>query len=174
MSVLSIVSLAIAAFVLTTIPAAGKDFVGTVISILDGDTIEVLHNARPERIRLNVSGRLQTLEDLRQFPIRAGSQNLTLGEIATIKRGYAEPPAQRIHFNGQSALLIGVSMQQGGDVIALGKAMQQTITSVQKQLPVGVNLQLVTSQPDIVQHSVHDFVRSLTEALIIVLAVSLL
>ena len=131
-------------------------------------------DAGPERIRLDVSGRLQTLEDLRQFPIRAGSQNLTLGEIATIKRGYAEPPAQRIHFNGQSALLIGVSMQQGGDVIALGKAMQQTITSVQKQLPLGVNLQLVTSQPDIVQHSVHDFVRSLTEALIIVLAVSLL
>ncbi|AKR44321.1 efflux RND transporter permease subunit [Methylophilus sp. TWE2] len=131
-------------------------------------------DAGPERIRLDVSGRLQTLEELRQFPIRAGNQNLTLGEIATIKRGYANPPAQRIHFNGQSALLIGVSMQQGGDVIALGKAMQQTITSVQKQLPVGVNLQLVTSQPDIVQHSVQDFVRSLSEALIIVLAVSLL
>jgi len=131
-------------------------------------------DAGPERIRLDVSGRLQTLEALRQFPIRAGNQNLTLGEIATIKRGYANPPAQRIHFNGQSALLIGVSMQQGGDVIALGKAMQQTITSVQKQLPVGVSLQLVTSQPDIVQHSVQDFVRSLSEALIIVLAVSLL
>jgi len=128
----------------------------------------------PERIRLNVSGRLQTLEELRQFPIRAGNQNLTLGDIATIKHGYANPPAQRIHFNGTSALLIGVSMQQGGDVIALGKAMQQTITSVQKQLPVGVQLQLVTSQPDIVQHSVQDFVRSLSEALIIVLAVSLL
>ncbi|WP_019883763.1 MULTISPECIES: efflux RND transporter permease subunit [unclassified Methylophilus] len=128
----------------------------------------------PERIRLDVSGRLQSLEDLRQFPIRAGNQNLTLGDIATIKHGYANPPAQRIHFNGTSALLIGVSMQQGGDVIALGKAMQQTITSVQKQLPVGVQLQLVTSQPDIVQHSVHDFVRSLSEALIIVLAVSLL
>jgi len=131
-------------------------------------------DAGPERIRLDVSGRLQTLEELRQLPIRAGNQNLTLGDIATIKRGYANPPAQRIHFNGQSALLIGVSMQQGGDVVALGKAMQQTITSVQKQLPVGVQLQLVTSQPDIVQHSVHDFVRSLTEALIIVLAVSLL
>jgi multidrug efflux pump len=131
-------------------------------------------DAGPERIRLDVSGRLQTLEALRQLPIRAGNQNLTLGEIATIKRGYANPPAQRIHFNGQSALLIGVSMQQGGDVIALGKAMQQTITSAQKQLPVGVNLQLVTSQPDIVQHSVQDFVRSLSEALIIVLAVSLL
>ncbi|WP_029147489.1 efflux RND transporter permease subunit [Methylophilus sp. 5] len=128
----------------------------------------------PERIRLNVSGRLQSLEELRQFPIRAGNQNLTLGDIATIKHGYANPPAQRIHFNGTSALLIGVSMQQGGDVIALGKAMQQTITSVQKQLPLGVQLQLVTSQPDIVQHSVQDFVRSLSEALIIVLAVSLL
>ncbi|HSH85716.1 MAG TPA: efflux RND transporter permease subunit [Methylophilus sp.] len=131
-------------------------------------------DAGPERIRINVSGRLQTLEDLRSFPIRAGNQNLTLGEIATIKRGYADPPAQRIHFNGHAALLIGVSMQQGGDVIALGKALQQTITSVQTQLPVGVQLQLVTSQPDIVQHSVQDFVHSLTEALIIVLAVSLL
>ncbi|SDK49566.1 multidrug efflux pump [Methylophilus rhizosphaerae] len=131
-------------------------------------------DAGPERIRMSVSGRLQTLEDLRSFPIRAGNQNLTLGEIATIKRGYADPPAQRIHFNGTAALLIGVSMQQGGDVIALGKALQQNITSVQKQLPVGVQLHLVTSQPDIVQHSVQDFVHSLTEALIIVLAVSLL
>lgn len=131
-------------------------------------------DAGPERIRLDVSGRLQTLEDLRQFPIRAGQQNLTLGDIATIKRGYANPPAQRIHYNGQPALLIGVSMQQGGDVVSLGKAMQHTIKEVQQQLPVGVQLQLVTSQPEIVQHSVHDFVRSLTEALVIVLAVSLL
>ena len=131
-------------------------------------------DAGPERIRMSVSGRLQTLEDLKSFPIRAGNQNLTLGEIATIKRGYANPPAQRIHFNGKAALLIGVSMQSGGDVIALGKALQQNITSVQKQLPVGVQLQLVTSQPEIVQHSVQDFVHSLTEALLIVLAVSLL
>jgi multidrug efflux pump len=132
------------------------------------------YDAGAERIRMNVSGRLQTLDDLRQLPIRAGTQNLTLGEIATIKRGYANPPAQRIHFNGTPTLLIGVSMQQGGDVVALGKALQQNIGSVQKQLPVGVQLHLVTSQPDIVQHSVQDFVHSLTEALIIVLAVSLL
>jgi multidrug efflux pump len=131
-------------------------------------------DAGPERIRMSVSGRLQTLADLRDFPIRAGNQNLTLGEIASIKRGYADPPAQRIHFNGKAALLIGVSMQQGGDVIALGKTLQQNITSVQKQLPLGVQLQLVTSQPEIVQHSVQDFVHSLTEALLIVLAVSLL
>jgi multidrug efflux pump len=131
-------------------------------------------DAGPERIRLDVSGRLQTLENLRQFPIRAGNQNLRLGEIATIKRGYANPPAERIHFNGTPTLLIGVSMQAGGDVIALGKAMQSTIRSVQTQLPVGVQLHLVTSQPEIVQHSVHDFVRSLIEALLIVLAVSLL
>lgn len=131
-------------------------------------------DAGPERIRLDVSGRLQTLENLRQFPIRAGNQNLTLGDIATIKRGYANPPAERIHFNGTPTLLIGVSMQAGGDVIALGKAMQTTIKTVQNQLPVGVQLHLVTSQPEIVQHSVHDFVRSLIEALLIVLAVSLL
>jgi multidrug efflux pump len=131
-------------------------------------------DAGPERIRMSVSGRFQTLADLRNFPIRTANQNLTLGEIATIKRGYADPPAQRIHYNGKAALLIGVSMQQGGDVIALGKALQQHITSVQQQLPLGVQLQLVTSQPEIVQHSVQDFVHSLTEALLIVLAVSLL
>lgn len=130
--------------------------------------------ADAERIRLDVSGRLQTLEDLRALPIRSGTQNLTLGDVATIRRGYANPPAERIHFNGTPTLLIGVSMQQGGDVVALGKALQQTTTSIQQQLPVGVKLNLVTSQPEIVQHSVNDFVRSLAEALIIVLAVSLL
>lgn len=131
-------------------------------------------DAGPERIRLDVSGRLLSLEDLRTLPIRSGSQNLTLGDVATIRRGYADPPAERIHFNGTPTLLIGVSMQQGGDVVALGKALQQTTSSIQQQLPVGVKLNLVTSQPEIVQHSVNDFVRSLAEALIIVLAVSLL
>ncbi len=128
----------------------------------------------PERIRLDLSGRLESLDALRQLPIRAGNQSLTLGEVATIRRGYADPPAQRIRFNGSPALMIGVSMQQGGDVIALGKALNVATKHIQQQLPVGVTLHLVTSQPDIVQHSVNDFVRSLAEALLIVLAVSLL
>ncbi len=131
-------------------------------------------DAGPESIRLDVSGRLQSLEELRALPIRSGTQNLTLGDVATIRRGYANPPAERIHFNGTPTLLIGVSMQQGGDVVAMGKALQQSTASIQQQLPVGVKLNLVTSQPEIVQHSVNDFVRSLAEALIIVLAVSLL
>lgn len=133
-----------------------------------------IYHSGDERIRLDVSGRLQTLEDLRQLPIRAGTQNLTLGDIAEIKRGYAQLPDARIRFNGTPTLLIGVSMQQGGDVIALGKALKHTTTSLQQQLPVGVQMHQVTSQPEIVQHSVNDFVRSLAEALLIVLAVSLL
>lgn len=128
----------------------------------------------PERIRLAISGRLTSLEELRALPIRAGRQHLTLGDVATITRGYADPPAQRIRFNGQPTLLIGVSMQAGGDIIALGQALKQTTQQLNQQLPVGVSLHLVTSQPDIVQHSVNDFVRSLVEALLIVLAVSLL
>ena len=128
----------------------------------------------PERIRLDVSGRLQSLAALRALPIRAGNQALTLGDVATVRRGYADPPAERIRFNGTPTLLIGISMQSGGDVIALGKALRHTTHQLQQQLPVGVELHLVTSQPDIVQHSVNDFVRSLAEALLIVLAVSLL
>ncbi len=132
------------------------------------------YHAGQERVRIAVSGRLQTLEALKQSPIRAGNQDYVLGDVATIRRGYADPPASRVRFNGQETLLIGVSMQSGGDVIALGKALKQTTTRLQQQLPVGVQLHLVTSQPEIVQHSVNDFVRSLAEALIIVLAVSLL
>lgn len=127
-----------------------------------------------ERIRIAVSGRYSKLEDLRELRLRAKNQDFRLGDVAQISRGYEEPPHDRVRFQGKDALLLGVSMKDGGDVIALGHDLDNAIARIQQQLMIGLELSTVTSQPKIVANSVNDFVKSLIEALVIVLGVSLL
>ena len=127
-----------------------------------------------ERIRIAVSGRYNTLEDLRELRLRANNQDFRLGDVARIYRGYEDPPHDSVRFQGKNTLLLGVSMKDGGDVIALGHTLDKTIAHIQQQLTVGLELNTVTSQPKIVANSVNDFVKSLIEALVIVLSVSLI
>ena len=131
-------------------------------------------NSSTERIRIEVSGRYSTLEDLRNLRLRANNQDFRLADVAQIYRGYEDPPHDRVRFKGKEAMLLGVSMKDGGDVIALGHALDQTMARIKPQLLVGLDLNTVTSQPKIVADSVNDFVRSLVEALVIVLVVSLI
>jgi multidrug efflux pump len=127
-----------------------------------------------ERIRIAVSGRYNKLEDLRELRLRANNQDFRLGDVTRIYRGYEDPPHDRVRFQDKDSLLLGVSMKDGGDVIALGHALEKTIARIQQQLLVGLDLNTVTSQPKIVANSVNDFVKSLIEALVIVLSVSLI
>ena len=127
-----------------------------------------------ERIRVEVSGRYNTLEDLREIRLRANNQDFRLGDVARVYRGYEDPPRDTVRYNGIDTLLLGVSMREGGDVIALGHALDKKISRIQQSLPVGLSFETVTSQPKIVANSVNDFVKSLVEALVIVLSVSLL
>lgn len=127
-----------------------------------------------ERIRVEVSGRYNTLEELREIRMRANNQDFRLGDVARIYRGYEDPPTSTVRINGKEALLLGVSMRQGGDVIALGHELDKKIVRIQQNLPVGLSFETVTSQPKIVANSVNDFVESLIEALVIVLGVSLI
>ena len=127
-----------------------------------------------ERIRVEVSGRYNTLDELRDIRLRANNQDFRLGDVARVYRGYEDPPTSTVRFNGKEALLLGVSMSQGGDVIALGHELDKRIEKIQQNLPIGLSFQTVTSQPKIVANSVNDFVESLVEALVIVLGVSLL
>ena len=127
-----------------------------------------------ERIRIEVSGRYKTLDDLRQTKLRVGKQDFKLSDVAEVTRGYEDPPRDTTRFNGKETLLLGVSMTEGGDVIALGRALDQKLLDIKNRLPVGVSIQTVTSQSKIVAASVNDFVGSLVEALVIVLGVSLL
>lgn len=131
-------------------------------------------DAAQERIRIDVSGRYSTLNDLRDIRLRANHQDFRLGDVARVYRGYEDPPRDTVRYEGQDALLLGVSMRTGGDVIVLGHNLDAKLTKIQQQLPIGLSLNTVTSQPKLVANSVNDFVKSLIEALVIVLGVSLL
>lgn len=132
------------------------------------------YDSSDERIRIAVTGRYNKLEDLRELRLRANNQDFRLGDVTRIYRGYEDPPHDRVRFQGKDTLLLGVSMKDGGDVIALGHDLDKAITRIQQQLLVGLEFNTVTSQPKIVANSVNDFVQSLLEALVIVLGVSLI
>ena len=139
-------------------------------AVVKGGTFE----SPQERIRIAVSGRYNTVEELNEIRLRAKNQDFKMSDVARVYRGFEDPPHDTVRFNGSESLLLGVSMKQGGDVIALGHALDKKIVRIEQNLPVGLSFSTVTSQPKIVAHSVNDFVHSLIEALVIVLGVSLL
>jgi multidrug efflux pump len=127
-----------------------------------------------DKIYLRTTGDFDSVEAVRETTIRANGRLFRLGDIARVQRGYADPPQPKMRFQGQEAFGIGVSMVKGGDIIELGANLDGEIDRLRRDLPVGLELAEVTSQPQAVQRSVNEFVRSLAEAVIIVLAVSLL
>lgn len=125
-----------------------------------------------EQVRLTVSGEFDSIENIRAIGIRAGDRTFRLGDIAEVRRGFVEPAASRMRFNGNEALGLAVSMRKGGDVIHLGEQLNETVRRIQADLPVGVQIHAVSDQPHVVEHSVFEFKKSLAEAVLIVLAVS--
>ncbi|MBW8720485.1 MAG: efflux RND transporter permease subunit, partial [Polaromonas sp.] len=97
---------------------------------------------------------------------------MQLGDIAVIKRGYVDPPAVKVHHQGKEVIALGVSMAKGGDIIALGKSLTALSGRIEKTLPAGIRMVNVQNQPKAVATSVNEFVRVLIEAVVIVLAVS--
>ena len=125
-----------------------------------------------DRVQLRVSGRFDSVEQIRDFPIRVGDRSFRLGDVAEITRGFADPAAPRMRFMGENAIGIAVSMRAGGDIIRLGDVLDTEFARLQENLPVGMTLQKVSDQPKAVRSSVAEFVRVLTEAVVIVLLVS--
>ena len=125
-----------------------------------------------DRVQLRVSGGFQSIDEIRNFPVRANGRNFRLGEIAEVSRGFADPAAPKMRFLGKPGIGIAVSMRKGGDIIALGEQLETEFQRLQKTLPSGILLEKVSDQPAVVKHSVREFVRVLAEAVIIVLLVS--
>ena len=125
-----------------------------------------------DRVQLRVDGAFRSVEDIREFPVRAGDRTLRLGDIATVARGFADPAAPKMRFMGEDAIGIGVSMHAGGDILRLGKTLDAEFARLQKTLPAGMALRRVTDQPQAVEESIGEFVRVLAEAVTIVLLVS--
>jgi multidrug efflux pump subunit AcrB len=124
-------------------------------------------------VQVRVAGQFQALEELRAMPIRGASGNqLRLGDIAQVTRGYVDPPQVKVRHQGRNVVALGVSMAKGGDIIALGKALKVATDRIARTLPAGMVLAQVQDQPKAVAGSVNEFVGVLIEAVVIVLAVS--
>lgn len=125
-----------------------------------------------DRIQVRVSGALKSVDDLKKMPLLVGNRTIQLGDVADVYRGFSEPAQPRMRFMGENGIGLAVSMRKGGDIIALGKNLETEFKTLQKSLPLGMELKKVSDQPVAVQRSIHEFVKVLAEAVIIVLLVS--
>ncbi|MEF9386247.1 efflux RND transporter permease subunit [Ralstonia solanacearum species complex bacterium KE056] len=129
-----------------------------------------------DNVQIRLSGQFSDIRDLENLSLRGpgGTSNIRLGDIATVRHGYIDPPRAKMRFNGKEVIGLGISMAKGGDIIQLGKDLRATVERIRAKLPVGIEMQQVQDQPQSVQHSVGEFVHVLIEAVVIVLAVSFL
>ncbi|MEJ5988526.1 efflux RND transporter permease subunit [Ramlibacter sp. PS3R-8] len=124
-------------------------------------------------VQVRVGGQFEAVQQLRDMPIRgAGGNQLRLGDLAEVKRGYVDPPQVKVRHGGKEVIALGVSMAKGGDIIRLGQSLHTATDKIDDHLPAGIRLVQVQDQPRAVSTSVNEFVRTLVEAVVIVLAVS--
>ncbi|RQR46756.1 MULTISPECIES: efflux RND transporter permease subunit [unclassified Burkholderia] len=126
-----------------------------------------------DRVFVRPSGAFKDTQALADMLITVNGRTFRLGDVAKVTRGYDDPPVTQMRTNGHAVLGIGVTMQKGGDVIDLGKALDAKAAELRAGLPAGLKLAAVSSMPHAVKHSVDDFVEAVGEAVAIVLVVSL-
>lgn len=129
---------------------------------------------RSDKMYLRVSGDLQSVEAIRALGIAANGRQFRLGDIARVYRGYADPPTNTFRYQGQAAIGLAISMTKGGDILALGQNLHTEMNRLAANLPLGMDVHQVSDQPKVVKRSVSEFMQSLSEAVVIVLAVSFL
>jgi multidrug efflux pump len=127
-----------------------------------------------DRIRLRVTGGLDSVEQIRNTDLLVNGHQLRLGDIARVSRGLANPPAPQMRVSGQPAIGLGIVMAKGGNVIDLGENLKKAMEKLSGELPAGVDVHVVANQPEVVKGSIRLFENSLSEAILIVLAVSFL
>jgi multidrug efflux pump len=127
-----------------------------------------------DRINMRVTGAFTGIAAIAAVPVAAGDRIFRLGDIATVKRGYQDPPLFRVREGGKPAIGLGVSMQDGANIVTLGQDLQQAMRAVTAALPLGIDITQVADQPQIVEQSVSEFIETFVEALGIVLLVSFL
>lgn len=125
-------------------------------------------------VAVRVEGLLDTVESLKELPIHVGERSFHLGDVATVTQMYADPETSLMYFNGKPAVGIAVSMAPGGNNLVLGKNLEKEIEKEKSELPVGLDIEQVADQPSVVNDSIHEFTKSLLEAIVIVMAASFL
>ncbi|MDO9707962.1 efflux RND transporter permease subunit [Paracraurococcus lichenis] len=126
------------------------------------------------RIYLRTESGFDGLAAIRAVPVESNGRTLRLGDIATIGRGLADPPASQIRHAGKPAVLVAVAKRAGVDVLALGRDVDAEIARLQRELPVGLELSKIADQPAVVEESVGEFLLKFVAALAVVMVVSFL
>lgn len=127
-----------------------------------------------DNVYLRYSGTFDDAGAIKNTPIEANGKTFYLGDIATVERRYAEPGDAAMYYNGEPAIGIAVSMENGGNILTLGNELRNAMNSIQAEMTAGLEIHQVSDQPKVVEESIDDFVSTLREAVIIVLAVSFL
>lgn len=125
-------------------------------------------------VAVRVEGLLDTVESLKELPIHVGERSFHLGDVAAVTQMYADPETSLMYFNGKPAVGIAVSMAPGGNNLVLGKNLEKEIEKEKAELPAGLDIEQVADQPSVVNDSIHEFTKSLLEAIVIVMAASFL
>ena len=147
----------------------------SIIASLQGQnavTPSGVFEAGPERISVRVNGQFASEASLKAINLRVNDRFFPLTDVATIKRGYADPPATLFRFNGQPAIALAIGMKSGANLLKFGDALKQEMSEIIADLPIGVGVHLVADQPLVVEHAVSGFTEALFEAVAIVLAIS--
>jgi multidrug efflux pump len=146
------------------------DSVARQNAVTSGGSVETA----ADRINLRVTGAFSGIDAIAAVPVQVDGRIFRLGDIATVKRGYEDPPSFIVREGGKPALGLGVSMQDGANIISLGENLKTAMGAIVAELPVGIEVTQIADQPKIVEHSISEFVETFVEALGIVLLVSFL
>ena len=125
-----------------------------------------------QRIALRVSGAYDGVRAVADTPIEAGGKVFRVGDVASVTKGFVDPPSYLVRQEGRTAVGVGVVMARGGNLLTLGKGLDTTLAAFEARAPQGIEITRVADQPAVVEHAVGEFARSFVEALGIVLVVS--
>jgi multidrug efflux pump subunit AcrB len=131
-------------------------------------------NADVEKIAIRVSGQFTSEESLKAVNFRVNGRFFRLSDIAKVRRDYVDPEQPMFRYNGIPAIGLAISMTKKADVLAFGEHMKERLARVTADLLVGIEAHLVADQPEVVHEAVGEFIKTLIEAIVIVLAVSFL
>jgi multidrug efflux pump subunit AcrB len=125
-----------------------------------------------EKLALRVSGAFESELDILAINIVSNGRLIRLGDIADVNRAYVDPPQPMFRVNGKPAIGLAIAMRDGGDILALGRAIQRTMDEITAELPLGIEPTLVADQSSVVQSAIGEFMTSLWQAIAIIMAVS--
>ncbi len=125
-----------------------------------------------ERVFLRVTGSFDSAADIEAVNIAVGGRIFRLGDIATVRRGYIDPPQPMFRVNGEPAIGLAIAMRDAGDILALGENIRKEMADIKADLPVGIESSLVADQAVTVDTAINEFLTSLWQAIVIILACS--